>query len=440
MSYGWGLAAMPAATFDGQVQVDHLRAVWQWSSASGAWLRRSEFEFNELNAAVIFATGIPITQNPLNRYQSLFGLHWDVAFNKCFVVVEKLDNPTVVYGRIAHVSLAQLMTWLPTVVPVSGGNYSANFCLRVLHVVDATVRPHRVYGWSGIYGAMRGRKAYRRLQGRWNLGLPDSAGIDPKFYGWVGGAPRIATNLVQYFLGATPATNDDDAVWFPRGKQDLYRMPKNGGAKVKPTEVGRQCWNSVLSAWQAITPGTTWLTADGTSGTNPALIWLSSNIVGLHIGDISAAMKGCRFTKNAIEGVVAYHLTCATDANLHAFYVKPLGLTKMAVGWNLDGAIWELIALARYRGDAANARYKSVTFENRQLTNGWRWRLHNAVPASARRSGAEMWSPDTDRIPTVLHFYARHRTTGVSSPLFPGCVEIVRRRNNMTMAFQECRG
>jgi len=437
MSYVWGTASFAAPTFDGQLQIDDLNTLWQWNATSQVWTKRADLTVNETRSATLFARGKSIAINPMEFKQKLLRDHWDVAFTKSFVQVEEFDG-TVLYGRIAHVTLAELLAWLPTVVPVSGGDFDIAFSLRVFEALDPSLKPDRVYGWNNLYGSMRGRNAYRWKRGRGVIGLPASAGIDPKFYSWQLITP-LSQQMVNHFFGSLPGTAEDRAIWFPIGKRDLYRMRSNVGSTSIPTDPGRWCWNTATGGWQAAPPGTNWTTANGTTNPNPALLFLDNSAPFAQVDIISKAMKGCRFFANQVVGVVFYLMRCNESPNLYSFFCKPLGASQVAAEWSLNTVDWDLLAMTHHRGDASNSRFVGGFSVEQRLTS-WRWMLHTAMPSMLREGGAELWSPDTDRVPESVSFYARNKATGLRTPLFPGNYRVVRRQNNTTMAFNERRG
>lgn len=443
MSYLWGTSTFAEPEFLGQVQVDQLGACWQWETgAVKAWVRRPELELKESQSAVIYAVGRSQGSFPADRQQDLFGNHLFTAFSHSFLSVESSSDPSVVYGRIAHVAdEAEWGAYLSTVVPSSGGSYDVDFRVRVLEAYDPRIRPNRVHGWNALYGAMRGRAAYKRSKGRYQIGLPVSAGVDPKFYGWTG-AEELSVQLLRRFLGVEPSSSNDLAVWFSRRRCELFSMPRNEGAIFVPQYTDRRCWNTAAGAWENIPSGVVWESANGPSANNPALIWTQFAESTVGVGDPSV-LRGVRFFRYQVQAVMAYHLVAQGSSNLHAFYVKPMGATHQALDLSLSDAEWGLWSVARYRGDSDSARYISVPFENRVLTpgggsGGWRFALHDAVPSGPRNSNG--WGADSDRIPRTLNFYVKNNITGVRSPVFPGGIEIVRRHNNTPMAFYERRG
>lgn len=442
MSYEWSMATLPAATFDGQIQIDQLNQVYRWDATSSVWVRCPELYLEELRSASVYAIGVSTTMSPLYRKQSLLRNNWDVAFDKAFVSVEDLADPTIVYGRIAHVDLSGLTAWLQTVVPVGGGAYQTNFRIRVLQVVDPRRKPDRVYGWNAMYGAMRGRNAYRNQKGRNQLSLSNRCGIDPKSFAHFPTSPAPEIQLVQLFCGQTPLAGETNAIWFPVGKQDLTVMPDNNGAVLVPTYTDRMCWDTVAQAWQNIANGSQWRTADGLVN-NPACFAAGDGIVGMDVGELKYYMHGggTNFITQHRTIVVVYHLVDSSDPTKHAFYIKPMGITSMAADVQVSTGEWALMAVSRYEGDGCNMRFVKVQgVEDRLPNDGWRWSVHSTLPAFSSRSGSRDWGLSTNKIPNTIHYYIRNNITGVVSPYFPGSVEIARRRYNMAMGFLERRG
>lgn len=439
MSYEWGTVVLPAALFDEQVQVDSLNQIYQWNATSSVWVRCPELQLQEVRSASIYANGMSTVVSPFVHRQKMLSNNWDVAFDRTFVSVENVEDPSVVYGRIAHVDMTELLAWLPTVVPTGGGTYGANFRIRVLQVVDPRRKPDRVFGWNAMYGSMRGRKAYRDGKGRQDLGLPESCGYDPKFATAypTSSAPEI--QLVSLFCGQTPPVAEPYAIWFPRSRTDLTVMPVNNSARLMPVYTDRKCWNTVSQTWNNITSDQ-WDTADG-AVPNPACFAVGDDFTNMEVGKLKTYMCGTDFIKFRRVAVVVYHLVDAADHTNHAFYVKPLGISSMAADIQVPLLPWELMAVSMYDGDGGNARFVKVkNVQNRLPNDGWRWSIHEAVPHFCRRSGANNWKLSTDRIPQEIKYYIRNSTTGVASPYFPGSVEIARRRYNMAMGFLEKRG
>lgn len=440
MSYEWGTASLAAPTFDGQLQIDDLNTLWQWNASSSAWVRRSNLSIQESRSATLYPSGMSILRDPFDFRQARFGAEWDTAHSKAFVQVE--SNYGVVYGRIAQVTKAELLVWLLTVVPNTGGFYTENFMIRVFEVVDSLLQPNRVSGWNNLYGSMRGRGAYRSTRGRDELGMSRVSGINSNFYGWMPGA-SLSQRLLAHFMGIVAPTPEDRAVWFPRKNRDLYRMPMNVGAPIGSVTFSsscrRYCWDTSTSTWQPVTTAL-WHTANGSSLPNPALVWANAKIPPTNVVNIDVMQKarGAAFVDQGICGVVAYHVQ---QGNLHAFLVKPLGHTFAAADVNLEGVNWELISMIRFRGDASNCVFHNVPFEDRNFGpthGGWRWSIWNAIP-DWRKIGTNV-TVDADAIPETISYYARHKLTGLRSPLFPGCTTIVRRQNNAALSFQERRG
>lgn len=439
MSYAWGSSAFPAATFDGQVQIDNLGQLYQWSVASGVWIRCPELCLEELRSWSMYAYGMDINQDPFLRKRCLARDTWDVAFDKAFIVCEDIENPNVVYGRIAHVSMAELLAWLPTVVP-HGASYDAHFRLRVLQPVDPRRRPDHVYGWNNMYGAFRGRAAYRSNKGRNDIGLPQSAGMDGKSASTFVTSPAPEIQLVQLFCGQTPATPETRAIWFPRSRQNLTQLPLNNGARVRPSYFDRMCWNTVSQTWNPIT-SEEWMTSDANM-VNPACFVVGNDFHGMEVEALKNYTQGVRFITAHRTVCVVYHIHDLADATNHAFYVKPLGITSMAADIQVSHGDWDLMAVSIFEGDGGNARWVKVpNVQDRRPRAGWRWWIHDTLPRSSNnRSGQQHWSLGTQAIPREVKFYIRNNVTGVASPYFPGSVEVARRRYNMAIGFLEKRG
>jgi hypothetical protein len=442
MSYTWGTAAFPAATFDGQVQVDHLNEIYQWNAGAGVWVKCPEYRLEELRSASVYAYGVAVGQDPFRKQRSMLENHWDVAFNRALVSVESVDDPNVVYGRIAHVSFAELQAWIPTVVPTSGGTYDVHYRIRVIQVTDARRKPDRVFGWNGMYGSMRGRDAMRSTKGRNDLSLPDSCGYDPKFRTAFPTTAAPEVLLVQLFCGQTPATEQPRAIWFPRRRNNLTVMPKNNSATLRPSYMNRYCWNDTTQLWEAITSDV-WMTEDTINCVNPACIAVGNDFTNAEVGELKTYMRGggTNLITYRRTAVVVYHLRDGGDAHKHAFYVKPLGINTMAADIQVPLVPWELMAVNLFDGDGGNARFVKVpNVQNRQPNDGWRWSIQDTLDPRVRASGAKNWNISTDRIPQEIKYYLRNNVTGVVSPYFPGSVEIARRRYNMAMGFLERRG
>lgn len=436
MSYEWGMTDLPTGDFDGQVMVDAYNVLWQWDGTNQVWRRADELRLEELRSFTLYLAGYsPPGTGYWDRKRNSEKNTWDVAFDKAFISVEAVDDPSTVYGRIAHVSRAEFETWFNTAFP-----WPDNVRVRVLQAVDPRRKPNRMTGWNNMYGALRGRHAYRKNKGRGDLGLPQSAGIDPKSAMTFACTPAPEIQLVQLFVGQTPATGETRAIWFPRRRENLTLLPKNNDARINPSYFDRFCWNDLTQTWGAITSDQ-WSTADA-NASNPACFWTDPNNGGAMLVDmINGPMKGADFITERRVVCVVYHLVDLADGHNHAFYVKPLGITSMAADVQVSPSDWSLIAASRYVGDGSTMRFAAVSVQDRTPNDGWRWWLHDCVPPFANgRSGRNNWTLSTQTVPNEMHFYIRNNTTGVVSPYFPGSVEIARRRYNMAMGFLEKRG
>jgi hypothetical protein len=442
--YDWGQTGLPIAQFDGQVYVDGIGQIFRWDAAAQIWLHSPELQLTEARSEVLIARGTHVASMAMfKRRREWWLVHWDVVFNRAFVEVSDVSTGEV-YGRVAHISFSELLTWLASVVPSAGGDYSTNIRLRVLQVVDLTLRVSRTFGWNNMYGAMRGRNAMRSASSRMGLGLPSTCGYAPAFAARFptqsGRAPEI--ELVNLFVGQIPTTSEPRAIWFPSSKMDLTRLPKNAGATISPLLLERYCWNDTTVSWQQIATTDPWYTADTALCDNPACFMVGDDIANMAVNSLKDLMRagGTRYITGRYTGVVIYHLRSGISANLHAFYAKPLGISMMAADVNVSSADYDLIAVNEFHGESNNVRYVIVPVDDRRPTAGWRWRIHDAVTDRARPCGSRQWTTSTERIPHAIRYYLRNRTTGIVSPYLPTSTEIARRRYNMAFGFLERRG
>lgn len=436
--YVWGSNTKPAAPFTGQIYVDAKFDLWQWDSST--WLLRKIWSFQQVDAQTIHAVGLPITHPFLRRSAMRLENQWDTAYRLAFVEVEIRTTGNV--RRQALMSLANLTTWLATVVPNDGSSYTSSFLLRIYEVFDPYMKLGRSNTWNVLYSSMRGRGCYRKGLRRSRFGLPSRGGLPPMFQWSWPGADDLPRNLVNYFFGVMPpALGDADMsiIYTGRGV-DLYSQPSNNHMTTTIPIEGYKCWNTTLGGWDDAPLGN-WK-ATGGAPLSPAIVWTEYGSLNLQVGTPSSVLRGLYQLKNAVWAVVVY-LVQHTSLDKYAFYVKPLGVTHMAFDTELDPATWELVCENVYRGDANPIRHRVVTVDDRRDTeNGWRFNIISAVDPSVTSgtvAGIQR-SLDSSMAPKNLQFYVRNRTSGLRSELASTTIEIVKRTNNAPIRFSERRG
>lgn len=455
MSYAWGLVNKPTASFDKQLYIDSTNSVSQWDASCAAWLHRPDLMMREVDTQ--FAIPAPTTilsGNPLCRTATRLANTWDTSYRMAFVEAANGTNQSNVFGRIAQVSLAELLAWLPTVVPNDGTVFTSDVRLRVFEVFDPALKSYRTYGFNALYGGLRGRHCYRSGTRRGKLvpPKPHCAGIDAAWAThW--SMPDLGSQLFRHFLGVAPSKDDDCAVWTTCRKRDLCLQPSNNRSAVIVLDDphGRMCWDPGADVWSPAPVGP-WAFDDGTVSPNPAIVWVGP---GFPTPLIAAprTLCGLRMIGQKMEAMVAYLIKHEVIKGRYALYVKPLGITHYVIDTGLaaSGFVpwlhWELLCENVFQGDAKNLQRVILPLDipgpdqgDRHLTgDGWRFGVYSAL-APCLNYAYQGQTLNTGILPRYLRFYMRHKQTGLRSEVLEGTIEVVKRCNNAPLQFLERRG
>jgi len=446
--YDWGVAQPPTATVDGQLHVDDLLRVWEWSQATATWNRKQGYDFAKVRSLHLLISGVSVANDVFQygRRTAEFGTLWDEAFKLAFV--EVTDRWTgAVLGRRAHMTKAELMLWLPTVVPVSGGRYNSDPVLHVYEVINPALNATRINAWNGLYGSFRGRDCYIGSNGFGRPGLPPRAGYCDEFASYHG--TNLDLRLVQYFFGAVPATSERRVCWMANNKRSLYRFPvQTGRIIINPSPgTGRYVYNTVTLAWEPCPAGSEF---EFYRGREPAFIYRTPDGVTLTVTNPPDATLGLEAVFGegweGREMMVAYPVRDASAPTKVAFHIKPYGITKAAMVFGLEVTLanYDAVVVGKFDAQPRDDVFYVPTVvsgwvEQREAGDGIRFgKLLNIIAqlTRPRQNGVpENTSLDSACTPDRVHFYVRHKQTGLRGEYSRAHIAALRRKNTIPFCY-----
>lgn len=444
-AYNWGGNLKPPLPVDGQVWADKDRHCWQFSSANTGWNRCPHIQLQRAYSRTIVTNGCPVGQNFLNeanwgkkpgRLQRV----WDEVFTLAFVEVASATNGTV-YGRRAHMTLAQFLTWCESIIPVSGSNYVGNIVINVYEAVDTGREMPYWTVWNGLYGSFRGRECYTGRMGYGRPGLPQTAGYAPNFA--IAHGTNIEIPLIQHFYGKTPATSEPKACWSVRSRHGMYHLPNNTSARIEGTDTSKLAWNNTTDAWGPSVVDT-YFHDTTTSNPNPVVVYRSHGGSSLTIADMMLGLRGLKGvlgdSPSGREAMVVRAMSASGSPHIKILVFKPFGVSCAAFHFpgGITSGTHDLIALGIY--DAAGRRTALVNMTNYggveyRGAYGIRFNLSAVYQALLSwATDAAKATHDTPVLPEVVRFYLRDKTTGVRTPVSTQHLYLNRRQANLPVS------
>ena len=442
MAYNWGGVLKAPSPFDGQVWVDQDLHVWQWNSASQAWnraphiqMQRAYSRFHPIAGRPSGYDFLPDGAEPAPKAGRL-GYVWDEAYELSFVEVRGAASGTL-YGRRAHMSRAEMLAWVGSVVPAPSG-YTDNIVLTVYEAVDTVAEMPKWHVWNGLYSSFRGRECYFGANGHGRSTLPARAGYSPDFAAYHG--VDLEYFLLARFYGKVPASPQPRVCWSTNARRGVYRHPNNTTARVTCDDSSKYVWNNATDSWEPSPVGDEYV-HDPTAGSNPLLLWRSPDSTILHLESMTSAVRGLSGIlgegAEGREAVVVRAMRNRSNNNLKAFVIKPYGVT--AAAWNMTAGNADLLALSEYDGcatggvNAYNLTRNGLVEERGE--RGLRYNLTRMYSALyVGHSSPYLLTHDTPAVPEEVRFYLRDRTTGVRSPTSRQCLYLERRRATVPVA------
>jgi hypothetical protein len=157
-------------------------------------------------------------------------------------------------------TLADMATYLTTIVPMSGGAFDDTLLFRTYEVENIQdPYPMKRHTRNSLVASIKGRQHWLVRFSWWRYGVSNPFNL-PAYY--INFWQRLGIELVQFYSGLigpvqTPPTNDDGCVWFTAGKRGgLWNFPRVGNALVVPGGTARgAAWDLVNQAWVSPAPG-----------------------------------------------------------------------------------------------------------------------------------------------------------------------------------------
>lgn len=449
--FNWGTNLKAPLPGDGLPWVDDAHHVWQWSDARQAWARAPYLELRKVISRFISAAGRPVGTDIFGGRTGRLALHWDDDYPYAFVEVLATDG--TVRGRSAHMSKADLDNWLGSVINSSGGIYGENIMFNVYEVFDTRLHLEKWNAWNGFYGSFRGRDCYTSAfgSGRWGLqpcgGYASGFGSHHTVFSPSGEA-TLEQALMNHWYGAggVPSTPEKRFCWSARKKRTLYRLPKQGATflNVGSMSTGRYVWDWGSSDWSAAPVG--WYDfhpgGGGVVGSNPAILRRDVDGTTVVIEAPSTSFRGQLGVLGG-EFMVAYLLRNAADPNLVGALIQPYGVTKAAfmLPENVDLTNYDVVSVGKFRGVPTDPTLWRVdgagVIELRSSGDGIR--LPNLAYIVGQHTRTFGGSPqdrgvDSPSLPTDVHFYLRHKSTGIRSEESTPHIELLHRKHGIPLA------
>lgn len=312
-------------------------------------------------------------------------------------------------GPNQFATIADLVSYLATNIPISGGTFDEDVLFVCYEAVDND-DPFPQYRLcrNSLVASARGR---RNWLGRGTTpGLPMS-GIASGFNGgsyygapWINNTARL---FVGYETGVYPGTNNDGAIWWHRGRRTLWNWPHTG-TSVRITDLGQRAaaWNTITHIWATPAP-----VGDYTLGA--PFLWAEAG----HQGVLSIEQATGAEARETMMGSVCAIVFPLTSGNYTSFLVLPAGFDTWVTEY-FDPALYELCAKISYRHESF-ARYRVVPPKQIDTTEKIMFTHFNPVTGESYfftpgmlQSGMQI---DNDRIPTRVYVAKRNKTTGTRS-------------------------
>jgi hypothetical protein len=451
-SYDWGTYAFPTPTVNGQLHVDPTFKVWEWNSALQTWEDTGGYQFEKVLSHHLLVAGFLAGSDifAVGRRSGVFSKIWDEAFKLAFVELRDHSSGSLI-ARRAHMTKAQFLAWLPTVLALSGATYNQDAVMHIYEVVSPSLGIVRMNAWNALYGSFRGRDCYVGDYGNGRTGVPQRAGYAPAFQTYHG--TDLDIRLMQYFYGSTPATSEPRACWSANNRKTLYRFPKQLGVVLpqQSPSTGRYVRNIVTDSWEPTNPAHQFeFLASPPSGANPAFIVRDPDGMSLSILNPQEATFGVKGVfGDAWQGremMVAYLVRSTSPGNRVAFFIKPFGVTKCAFVFDpaLNLGDYEVVATGKFDSQPRDTTFYTPTtgsgwIQQRQYGDGMRInRLLSVILQLCRPAGAGNPAHvtfDTAMIPDRIHFYLRHRETGLRGEESGPHIAPLRRKCTIPLAF-----
>lgn len=441
-AYNWGGNLKAPLPFDGQVWADQDHHVWQWNAASQAWNRAPHIElqkaYSRAHSIMGFAAGADFLNPPFARKAGRIGLVWDEAYDLAFVEVRDMVDGTL-YGRRAHMTLAQMLAWVGSIVPLAGGSYDRNIVLTVYEAVDTQREMPKWHVWNNLYASFRGRECYFGNNGYGRPGLPGRAAYSPNFASYHG--VNLEYLLLSHFFSKVPPSSEPRSCWTTNARHGVYHHPNDASARIICTDAAKWTWNNATNTWVAAQGIGEEYLHDNTVGSNPALVW---RLPGDNVLGIDSMEYGLRGLKPILgsgnggqEALVVRCMRSSNDNNIKCFVVKPYGVTEAA--WNLTADNEDLLAVPSYEGCASGGvgviNLTQLGLVEERGERGLRYNLARMYTELYTGYGSP-WQLTHDRpvLPEIVRFYLRDRTTGVRRPTSKQHLYLERRRSCVPVA------
>lgn len=417
--YTWNTNIYPAAPFDTQIHIDPNWDVYKYSAADATWHRYHGAQLRHVKSYE-YLVGRP-GASPFN-WPAQDDEGW--IFQYSFVMVEYYSAGTLVATYyLAHPTQSDLGTHYTTTYPGGG----IGIVYHVYDVFDPRLNINRIVGHNGLYGSLRGRRAYYRCSGHKNFG------INGAFHSWSEPYNDFGAYLMNQFWGIDPSdyTNNELAIWQTNARYTLYHQPKIG-ASIDSGYVNKRAYS--VSDEEFMTLNGTLMNVG-----KPKLFYHTAGSMSRSLVNVDARdYKGARHFYNKVCGILIYPLR-SNDGNYYSFLVRPLGITTVSIRCMLVTTSLRTMSEAVYKNARMVRQWLLPVPHIPDAFSG-----HYSVWNTFYMNSMSIYnaSPDKDTIPDHVKFYRRDLVNGARSEYHDGMLKIHKRKNNAlyTMTITRKRG
>lgn len=434
----WRVVEKPLPSADGLTHVDDQNNVWQWNLSAGmaAWTKRPEWYLEEVGQIRIPLFPISLIQYPFQKTRSVYMNEWNERYSKAFYIFEFLpeEGASVIQYYKSWMRKSAAEAFVQDVAPRNTGHYLGILTIRIFQVVDPTIKCFRTGHSNILYSKLRGNHAHNRNSGRESGGLHAQFELDAGIQNtrwndtW---HVDTAKKFINAFFGITTApagiSPGNKIFNFAHTARNFYRQCKSGtGIDLQDRwwyNVGANAYQDYLGLG----------TVSPSIGIPKFFGWRAGQ-PGRELVNMTA-LKGGEFFAKSWRGVTVYPLTALEGGQqLRSFLIKPYGMDSVGLGYDrtlANNPDWQIVAENVYPDSFCRVR-KTVTagvwnIEDTDLTT---FPISSAIRI---RGGGANYRIEHNGIPEKVYFFLQNGRTGVRSELFKSSIQVVRRRNNMSV-------
>jgi len=270
-------------------------------------------------------------------------------------------------------------------------------------------------------------------RGRWLANQPATQyGVEAGFTGHY--APPIGTDLaaqmVNFFTGVLPPTNNNDAIWYTRKRKTRWNFPKHNRSILVNATTRGAAWDTVGGAWVTPAPvgGYTFVSANPSPPfTDSPFTLLDEKEQGTLSFKIQTIASNQRWPLTGVTSLVF----AVMNGQYLSFAVYPYGADVLYTEY-LDPTTYELQARINYRG-RKSPRYSVIPPHQHDQLDHTMFKLWNVGAADNYvfpQGGSYDWAykqnADNNFIPISIDICRRNLDTGIRSRWVP-CLKVKRR-------------